>query len=325
MQLLVKSAFLLLAGLVFFAIAGLVATWAPDKTVEELKRRWAPPPSQFLEIDGLRVHLRDEGPRDDPVPVVLIHGTSDSLHTWDGWAAVLQRQRRVIRFDLPGFGLTGPDQDNDYSTARYVKFVAAVLDRLGVQRCVLAGNSLGGQIAWEAALVMPARVRQLVLVDAGGYALQPNAVPLAFTLARSHQVRWMLEYVLPRGLVQSSLRNVYGDPSKVTPELIDRYYDMALRAGNRRALGYRIDAGLAGDSARIRALTVPTLIIWGGRDHLIPLQFGQQFARDITGSRLAVFDDLGHLPQQEDPLRTVAEVQKFLGLRPLNRGTGPNG
>lgn len=318
MQLLVKSVLLLLAGLVFFAIAGVVATWAPDKTVAQLTARWAPPPSQFVSIDGLQVHLRDEGPRDDPVPIVLIHGTSDSLHTWDGWADVLVRQRRVIRFDLPGFGLTGPNHDNDYSDAHYVKFVAAVLDHLGVQRCVLAGNSLGGQVAWQVALGMPHRVRQLVLVDAGGYPLQATTVPLAFTLARSHVARWMLEYVLPRGLVQAGLRNVYGDPLKVSPELVDRYYDMALRSGNRRALGYRIDVGPAGDAARIKTLALPVLVMWGGRDHLIPLQFGQRFARDITGARLVVFDDLGHLPQQEDALRTVTEFQKFLASQPPN-------
>ena len=315
MKLLVKSALLVLAGLVFFLVAGVVAIWAPDKTVDELRGRWAQPPSQFVLIDGLRVHLRDEGPRDDPLPIVLIHGTSDSLHTWDGWATVLQRQRRVIRFDLPGFGLTGPNQDNDYSIKRYVSFVAAVLDQLGVQRCVLAGNSLGGQIAWATAVAMPQRVRQLVLVDASGYPVQPNAVPLAFALARTPGARLALEYLLPRGLVQSSLRKVYGDPSKVTPELVDRYYDMALRAGNRRALGYRMDLALADQSAQIKELSVPTLVMWGGQDHLIPLQAGRQFARDVPGARLVVFEGLGHLPQQEDPLRTVGELQKFLGGR----------
>ena len=174
------------------------------------------------------------------------------------------------------------------------------------------------QVAWEAALELPQRVRQLVLVDAIGYPLQPTTVPLAFTLARSPVSRWMLEYGLPRGLVQASLRNVYGDPSKVTPELVDRYYDMALRSGNRRALGYRMDAGLGADAARIGTLALPVLVMWGGRDQLIPLQFGQRFARDIAGARLVVFEDLGHLPQQEDPLRTVTELQKFLGSRAPN-------
>ena len=318
MRLLTKSILLLLAGLVFFFLAGLVAVWAPDKGMDELKARWAQAPSQWAVVAGLQVHLRDEGPRDDPFPIVLIHGTSDSLHTWDGWVAALRQKHRVIRFDLPGFGLTGPNPDNDYSMARYVSFVTAMLDHLGVKHCVLAGNSLGGEIAWEAALAMPLRVRQLVLVDASGYAVQSEAVPLALTVARSKALRWLLDYVLPRGLVQSSLRDVYGDPAKVTPELVDRYYDMALRAGNRRALGYRMDAGLVGESARIKTLALPTLVMWGARDRLIPLRFGQRFARDIVGSRLVVFDGLGHLPQQEDPLLTVLALQKFLDMEPPN-------
>ncbi len=318
MRLLIKSCLLVFAGAVFFALAGLVAVWAPDKSLDELRGRWAPPPSQFMLIDGMQVHLRDEGPRDDPVPLVLVHGTSDSLHTWDAWVAVLKLQRRVIRFDLPGFGLTGPDPRNDYSIARYVRFTTAVLDRLGVRRCVLAGNSLGGQIAWASALAAPRRVQQLILVDAGGYPMAPTEVPLAFRLARAKSGRWMLEHVLPRGLVQSSVRNVYGDTTKVTPELVERYYDMALRAGNRRALGYRMDVAAVDDSRSIKELTVPTLVLWGGRDRLIPPSSGQRFARDIAGARLVVFGDLGHLPQQEDPVRTVAEVQRFLGLRQAN-------
>ena len=314
MRLFVKSLLLLLAGGVFFAFAGLVAVWAPDKALDELKGRWAKSPSQFLVVDGMQVHLRDEGPRDDPQPLVLIHGTSDSLHTWDAWTEALKPQRRVIRFDLPGFGLTGPRPDNDYSIQRYAAFTGALLDRLGVQRCVLVGNSLGGQIAWASALAMPQHVQKLVLVDAGGYPLAAQDVPLAFRLAQIKSVRWLFEHVLPRGLVQNSLRDVYGDPTKVTPELVDRYYDMALRAGNRQALGYRIDMAGADNSQDIKALTQPTLLLWGALDRLIPVQSGQRFARDIAGARLVVFEGLGHLPHQEDPVQTVREVRRFLGL-----------
>ena len=322
MHLLLRSLLLLLAGGLFFAFAGLVAIWAPDKSVAELSDRWARAPSQFISIADLKVHLRDEGPRDDPMPIVLLHGTSDSLHTWDGWTAVLAGTRRVIRFDQPGFGLTGPRGDDDYSVAAYTRFVQAVLDHLDVRRCVLVGNSLGGQVAWEAAIAMPARVARLVLVDAAGYVSQPQSVPLAlplaFRLATAPGISRLFEFVLPRGLVLSSLRGVYGDPAKVTPELVDRYYDMALRAGNRRALGYRMKAGQTDGSARIGKLKQPTLVMWGRRDHLIPLLVGERFARDIPGARLVVFDDLGHLPHQEDPLRTATELQKFLGENPPN-------
>ena len=170
--------------LLVFAVAGIIATWAPDRTVESLKARWAQAPSQFVEVAGMQVHVRDEGPRDDPRPIVLLHGTSASLHTWDGWTAELSKTRRVIRFDLPAFGLTGPHPQNDYSITGYVTFVIAVMDKLGVQRFALGGNSLGGQIAWATAVAAPSRVSALVLVDAGGYAFKPTSVPIGFRVAR---------------------------------------------------------------------------------------------------------------------------------------------
>lgn len=303
-----------LIALLVFGAAGMMATWAPDRPVAQLSARWAPVPSQFVAVNGMQVHLRDEGPRDDLLPIVLLHGTSASLHTWDGWADALKGQRRVIRFDLPGFGLTGPHPDNDYSIDAYVRFVAAVMDELGVQRFVLAGNSLGGQIAWASAYAMPTRVDKLVLVDSAGYPLQSTSVPIGFRIARTPGVRVLMAYFLPRGVVDKSVRNVYGDPGKVTPELVDRYFDLTLRAGNRAALARRLEQGLSGDVTAIKTLKLPTLILWGGKDGLIPLENGRQFGRDIAGSKLVVFDDLGHVPHEEAPLRSVAELKSFLGL-----------
>jgi pimeloyl-ACP methyl ester carboxylesterase len=316
-KLLVRAFLLILGGVLFFGSMGVIATWAPDQPVAQLKSRWARPPSRFLEVNGLQVHLRDEGPHNDPVPIVLLHGTSASLHTWEGWAQALRDKRRVIRFDLPGFGLTGPNRENDYSTEAYVRFVRAVMDKLGVQRFVLAGNSLGGQIAWSAAAAMPDRVDRLILVDASGYPREslttPQSIPLGFRIAATPGLRLLAQYTLPRGVVERSLRNVYGDPSKVTPELVDLYSDITLREGNRKALGRRIEQGYTGNMALLKEIKSPSLILWGGKDRLAPLEMGQRFARDIAGARLVVFEDLGHVPHEEDPARTVAEVRRFLG------------
>jgi pimeloyl-ACP methyl ester carboxylesterase len=313
-----RSLLLIVAGALFFGAIGLVATWAPDVPVDELKARWARPPSRFIAVNGLQVHVRDEGPHDDPAPIVLLHGTSASLHTWEGWAQALRTKRRVIRFDLPGFGLTGSNAENDYSTDAYVTFLRAVMDSLDVQRFVLAGNSLGGQIAWAAAAAMPHRVERLILVDAGGYPPEslttPPSLPLGFRIARTPGLRLLMQYTLPRGIVESSLRNVYGDGSKVTPELVDLYFDMALRAGNRQALARRIEQGYTGNVALLKDIKIPTLVLWGGKDRLLPLEAAQRFERDIPGAKLVDFDDLGHVPQEEDPVRTVAEVRRFLGL-----------
>ena len=318
MQLFLRALGLVVAGVVFFGLLGVYLTWAPDKPVEALSAQWAQPPSQFMALQGMQVHLRDEGPRDDPLPIVLLHGTSASLHTWQGWAEALRGQRRVIRMDLPGFALTGPNPENDYSIERYVAFVTALADQLGVQRFVLGGNSLGGQIAWATAVAHPQRVASLILVDASGYAFEsaktPIKVPLGFVMASIKPLAPLVENTLPRGLVDQSVKAVYGDPAKVTPALVNLYYDISLRAGNRKALLRRLEQGYTGDTQTLGQLKLPTLILWGGRDRLIPLEFGERFARDIGGSRLVVFDGLGHVPHEEDPAATVAEVKRFLGM-----------
>jgi pimeloyl-ACP methyl ester carboxylesterase len=313
MKLALRIVMVTLVAVMVFAIAGIAATWAPDRSVESLKARWAQPPSQFIDVAGMQVHLRDEGPRDDPVPIVLLHGTSASLHTWDGWVQTLSKTRRVIRFDMPAFGLTGPNPQNDYSIKSYVTFVTAAVDKLGVQRFVIGGNSLGGQIAWETAHALPARVEKLILVDSGGYAFVPKSMPLGFQIARLPVLRNLMEYTLPRGIIQHSIENVYGNPSLVTPALIDRYFDLTLRAGNRKALSYRLDQGFASDESMIKSLKLPTLILWGAKDRLIPPESGQNFARDISGSKLVMFEALGHVPHEENVQATVAEVVKFLG------------
>ena len=307
-----------LAAVIALAILGIVVwAWAPDRPVAELTARWAPPPSQFVRIDGLDAHVRDEGPRDDPLPLVLLHGTSASLHTWDGWVRALEGSHRVIRVDMPGFGLTGPAPDGDYTIDAYVRFVVALLDHYRLERCVLVGNSFGGRVAWETALADPGRVRALVLVDSAGYAIESQSVPIAFRLAQVPALEPLLSHLTPRVVVEASVTNVYGDPGRVTPELVDRYYELTLREGNRGALVQRFLQAPAGPGQqRIRDIAVPTLVIWGGRDRLIPAAYALRFKQDVAGSRRVEFPALGHVPHEEDPAATVAAVQAFLASLP---------
>ncbi len=297
---------------------------APDRPVETLVARWAPPPSEFIDLNGQLVHYRDVGPRADPAPIVLLHGTSASLHTWEGWSKALRGQRRVISLDLPAFGLTGPFAGDYlarwagqplYTADHYARFVLDLLDRLGVQRFVVAGNSLGGDVAWHIAAAAPDRVAQLVLVDAAGYRFTPEDVPLGWRIARLPVLGRVTEHFLPRPFVLQGLRAVYGNPAKIDEALIDRYYELTLRAGNRAALVQRLQAWSPQEGVeKVVGVSAPTLILWGGRDRLISPVLAQRFAADIPGSQLAVFDDLGHVPHEEDPLRTVAAVKAFLGL-----------
>jgi pimeloyl-ACP methyl ester carboxylesterase len=306
-----------LGALLLVTALALALSRAPDRPVETLVARWALPPSDFVEVRGQVVHLRDEGPRDDPLPLLLIHGTSASLHTWEGWVAALKSQRRVISFDLPGFGLTGPFAGEyapgDYRGDTYARFVLDLLNVLQVPRAVVGGNSLGGEVAWRLAVMAPDRVAALVLVDAAGPAFTPESVPPGFLVASLPVLNRVTEWVLPRSLVAQSVASVYGDPTRVTPELVDRYFELTLREGNRRALGQRMQHWVIGVGAgQIDRITQPTLILWGGHDRLIPLAAGQHFQQQIAGSRLVVFEELGHVPHEEDPARTVAPVKEFL-------------
>ena len=310
-----------LLGIVLMLTALAVAlSRAPDRPVQTLVARWAPPPSDFIELRGQLVHLRDEGPRGDAEPLVLLHGTAASLHTWEGWVHELKSRRRVISLDLPGFGLTGPFTGpyaaDDYRGDTYARFVLDLLDALKLPRVALGGNSLGGEIAWRVATLAPQRVSRLILVDPSGLPFTPQALPLGFVAARLPGLSWLSRYLLPRELVAQSVASVYADPARVTSALVDRYFELTLREGNRRALGQRLRQLGDGSDAppRLAAIRQPTLILWGEGDRLIPPSTGREFAQRIAGSTLVLLPGLGHVPQEEDPARSVRPVKAFLGI-----------
>ncbi|MCH8542896.1 MAG: alpha/beta fold hydrolase [Alcanivorax sp.] len=291
------------------------AWWAPDQPPEALAERWAQPPSSFVTIDGMPVHYRDQGSRDAEQTVLLLHGTSASLHTWEGWVAEMGDAYRVVSLDLPGFGLTGPFvSHDDYSIGAYTTFMGQAMDALEIEQAVVAGNSFGGEVAWETALAMPERVSALILVDAAGYPIESVSMPLGFRIAQTPALSSIMNRVLPRSVIESSVRNVYGDPSLVTDELVDRYYDLTLREGNRAALSARFTHAVWRDESgeRLATLTQPTLVIWGAQDRLIPPENGHRFVQDMPNAELVMFETLGHVPQEEDPQATAQAALSFL-------------
>lgn len=305
---------------IFFLVAlvGLSALyWKNDIPLETLKEKYANADSKFIEVDRMSVHYRIEGLANDSIPLVLLHGTGASLHTWDGWVNALKTERKIIRLDLPAYGLTGPNPTSDYSQEFYATFVNDLLTKLGVKQCIIAGNSLGGSIAWNFAVKYPEKVSKMILVDAGGYAMKSKSVPIAFQVAGWPVVKNLFKYVTPRSIVQKSVENVYADKSKVSEDLIDRYFELSLREGNRQAFIDRMsefrNKGIINDkTAKIKDLTMPTLIIWGDKDLLIPLEVGEKFHAALPNDTLVVFKNLGHTPMEEDAEKTVAVVKDFL-------------
>lgn len=296
------------------AVAIIASLWKPDVSVDSLKPRWGKPPSQFIDLDGMQVHVRDEGWREDPTPIVLLHGTGSSLHTWDEWVERLKATHRVIRFDRPGFGLTGPNPSGDYSMDYYSGFLQRLLHRLGVDGpVILVGNSSGGYMAWHFAVAHPDRVVKMVLIAPGGYP-RSSPLPQFLALAMNPNMDVITHHILSKSQVRKSAGESYGDPSLLREETVDRYYDLTRRAGNREALGQTLRASIGSENKdAINKVKVPTLILWGTKDRIIPpVPDAEQFHQRIAESTLVMLPGDGHLAQEEDPAGTVAAFEQWL-------------
>jgi pimeloyl-ACP methyl ester carboxylesterase len=226
MKLAVKFFKFLFLGMGLLVLLTLLMYSYRDIPINQLKEKYAPAPSQFVSVEGMEVHYRDEGIRTDSIPIVLIHGTGASLHTFEDWTKGLASTQRVISMDLPGYGLTGAFPDRDYTANNYVDFIKDFLDALQIEKCILGGNSLGGRIAWNVTVAHPERVSKLILIDASGYPAKSNSVPLAFRLAQVPVIKNLFTFVTPPFIARSSIQNVYADKSKVTDELAQRYFDL---------------------------------------------------------------------------------------------------
>lgn len=304
--------------LIILVIGALLIFRTPDTDPAAMRAKYADATSRFIDLGGgLTVHVRDTGPRDAPV-VMLLHGSNASLHTWQPWAGRLQNRYRVIRYDMPGHGLTGPHPRGDYSATAFVDVLERLRTKLGVERFALAGNSMGGGVAWHYALAHPARVRALVLVDSVGQP-EPDGgeAPLAFRIARMPVIKQLATIVTPRSLIADSLPGAFADPAFANDEAIDRYWELLRYPGNRAATIERFATPPDNAApARLARLTMPTLILWGSEDRLIPASSGRWLADHIPGSRLIIYPGIGHIPMEEAADRSAADVATFLEPNP---------
>jgi pimeloyl-ACP methyl ester carboxylesterase len=284
--------------------------WTPDKSRAALEAKYLNDPGDMLEVSGLRLHVRDSGSKDLPV-VIMLHGFGSSLHTWEPWARALQDDYRIIRFDLPGSGLSEPDPGGDYTDARTMQVLTALMNRLGVARASLVGNSIGGRIAWTFAALNSERVAKLVLISPDGFE-SPG-----FAYGRTPKVPVLvklMQYVLPKPLLRMNLEAAYGDPASLTDATLDRYYELMLAPGVRGAMIARLEQSVREDpEPLLRRIRAPVLLVWGEKDAMIPFSNAADYARVLPESCLASFPTLGHVPQEEAPAISLVPVRAFLG------------
>ncbi|MGP0061225.1 MAG: alpha/beta fold hydrolase [Beijerinckiaceae bacterium] len=290
----------------------------PDISAVELDQRYATPPSQFLTLPGgTRVHYRDRPALTGAPVIMLVHGSNASLLTWEPWAKRLAGRLRVVSVDLPGHGLTGASVEADYSIVGMADFLAAFAQALGLnQPFILAGNSMGGQVALRFALAHPDLVSKLVLVDSGG-AVAPGVDaprPLAFRIAHMPVLKELVRFVTPRSLFESGLRSAFYDQSLVTPAMIDQYWELNRRTGTRAATAARFGLPFDAEPAKhLGDLKMPVLILWGREDRLVPVHSAEVFKTALPQAQLIIYENCGHVPMEERADQSAADLLAFAG------------
>ncbi len=324
----VKTIALVLLALV---TAILVWGWQSDRDADQMKAKYANAASKFIDIgNGLKIHARDEGNPNGPV-LLLVHGSNASLQTWEPWVKQLGGEYRIISIDLPGHGLTGANPTRDYHYASFVTVVDKLMTALEIPKFAIAGNSMGGGVAWHYALKHPDRVTAMGLIDAAGAPRwEATTTPIGFRLARMPVARDIMRYVTPRAVIASSLKDSVSKKEIVTDAMIDRYWDLLLFPGNRQAtidrfaLRHNVEPA---SKLTLAAIRTPTLVMWGQEDGLIPVSSAQWFASAIKDSKLVIYPGVGHIPMEEIPEQSAADMKAFLDaaiMKPVTVGAAPN-
>ena len=299
--------------LAFLAIAW-YGLWTPDVDRAELQKRYGSATTQMMEVDGLKVHYKETGPQDAP-DLLILHGFGSSLQTWDEWSVKLDPQYRVIRLDLPGFGLTGANPSNDYSEENDVAILTHFADKLGLNKFSVIGHSMGGKMAWSLAASQPDRVQALVLMAPDGF---PEAKDIGSKPYEVPAVMGLIQYFLPKYFVKKSIEPAFVDTGSLNDALVSRYYDMLRAPGVRGAILARSNQTIYTDPApRLQKIKAPTLLIWGEQDQMIPSSNAQSYAGVLLNSTTVLVPKLGHLLQEEQPEKGLTAVTQFLDAQNL--------
>lgn len=305
-----KKLFRLIIAILAILVIAFFAMQKKDISLETLKQKYCNADSKFIDLDGMHVHYRIEG---EGKPIVLIHGTGACLQSWDGWIDSLRAHHfKIIRLDMPGFGITGPRPDADYSAKTYAKFLDEFLTKINIDTFDLAGNSLGGEIAWNYAAMFPDKVSHLILVDPAGFYLKQTNNPLSvFSLAKHKWLASLMGKMDTKILVKQTLKDVYYDESKIPPYEIEMYHDMSLREGNRKAFTDRVQQIGREAKPDLSPIKSKTLLMWGKYDKLLDVSLAKNF-QSIPGMKYIEYDKCGHSPQEEIPQQSVTDAVNFI-------------
>lgn len=305
-----------LVSIVTILLILLLSFYKSDIPAKENHEKYFTDQSQYIEIDSNKIHIRKMG---SGFPVLLIHGSFSSLHTWEVWQKQMGNDFTSISVDLPGHGLTGPNPQARYDTDYYSRLLWKLVQKLNYDTIAIAGNSMGGQVAYKMALQKPDKVKKLILLNSSGASFKANTAKFkdentfsVFSLINHPIFSKLMTSITPKFLFEMSLEQVYYDQSKITEEKIQMYYDLMLHKGNRVATVQRFKQRVHSEFEKLESVNCPTLILWGEHDNWIPVSHAYRFDSILPNSSLKIYDDAGHVPMEEISFETAKDALEFL-------------
>ncbi len=304
----------ILLGIIAVLIIAFVVFWfarPADVSFEELKATIPHAEySKFAEINGVKIHYQEKG---EGTPLVLIHGYTSSTYTWKDVFEQLSQKYRVITVDLKGFGFS-QKPDGDYTRRAQGEIINGLLDYLKIEKTWIAGNSMGGETALNVALHHPQKVLGLILIDSAGVKIpgKESLVPWYVQTPVLGQALTALALTSDK-IVREGLKKSFYDDSKISQDRVNYYYQpLKTSGGQLAAREARTQFALFPIEDELNKISIPTLIIWGAEDEIIPLEAGRKINSLIKDSKLVVFENCGHIPQEELPERTLIEITNFI-------------
>ncbi|MGJ3236283.1 alpha/beta fold hydrolase [Marivirga sp.] len=294
----------------------LIIFYKSDIPIEENQEKYFTEESQYIEINSNKLHIRQMG---EGFPLLLIHGSFSSLHTWQSWQKNLAQDFRTISVDLPGHGLTGPNPEAQYNTDYYAHLLWKLMKKLNYDSIAIAGNSMGGQVAYKMALLEPEKVKKLILLNSSGARIANDTAKFkdqnnfsVFSLINHPVFSKLMTSITPKFLFKMSLEQVYYDKSKITEDKIQMYYDLMLHEGNRTATLKRFSQRAPSEFEKLAKIKIPSLIMWGEYDSWIPVEHAYRFDSILPNSTLKIYPNAGHVPMEEIPEETAKDAVEFL-------------
>ena len=309
---LIKIAIAVILGIVllFYSMIKLDIRYPSDISKESIEAKYLLESSDFIEIDGVNIHFAIDGSGPD---LLLLHANYANLIDWNPWVNLLKDHYRVIRIDIPGHGLTAADPSNDYSMQRTIFLLEGFLNAFEIQKLSIAGASLGGTIGLHYTRRNPEKVENLILVSPGALNPRIRGRNEPVKLPKTFEI---IAYFTPRLITESLLRGGFGDPENVTEELIDRWYDLLLREGQRDAQIARVNQYVSGDIDQVLSeVRAPALIMWGKKNNVVPVDLAYEMKDMMKNSlriEMIIYESGGHQLVQELGIQTGKDALEYL-------------